>query len=572
MIENRNRLILELIIKNGSKFNFLELSKKLEITEKTLNTDIKKINQFLKIYESELIIKNKYILLNSMYGKIDWINILKINSNISDADRIMVTLLLEKNTITIGEIAENTYLSRSKVEKILKSFDIKPLTWNNKRNSGLNICGSDLMKLILCIDILESYVDDLNYIVTTKLVIQKIFNIYIDSKEFEKIVNLHYSYLDKYERMNEIKVKKLFILLTISNLFDYDYEQNYADYVQKFTFNADTNNILKKDINEVLTINNINYDVNNITYIQLYEHLNKLINHFEVREAIKLDTNLESRFTYAYQISKQILNKYNIKDVNELELVTIYIQTLIDKTKIKTSYIDINIVSQHSNSITEYISTKILDNINLEIKFHRYSISEILNNCEMIGHITITTLSNLELINTFYVNPIPSDEEIIKLCLMIKNKITLLKVNDLIDEKYFSIDFSNDFNHLKNNIYKLIKQNNLVDDGFFESFEERLNMDFSVVNESIFLHGNTNYVLDNKILVFLIKDGIEYQNQKIKIVFVILLTNEYLNSDSKLIKNIYKILMQKESIEILLGSSNVNYLKYSLNSNILIDS
>lgn len=168
--EQRKKLIIEILIENENIINVDTLCDILNVSKKTLYNDIVKINFGLTKEKSQVLLQNKNVTFHTSFDKTYWHTFLKMDATIDEKDKLQLILLITDEYITQDKLAEQMFISRSKVTKLIKLIELEPLVWNNKKNNGIKIQGAVLDKHCKIIEILEEYIDDYNYIDSTKQV------------------------------------------------------------------------------------------------------------------------------------------------------------------------------------------------------------------------------------------------------------------------------------------------------------------------------------------------------------------------------------------------------------------
>jgi hypothetical protein len=503
-------------------------------------------------YDSQLKLKHKQLYLETNYNKIDWYNILQLEAVIDEKDKILIILLTNSKTLTTNQIANEMYISKSKVEKLIKTINILPLEWNNKRNNGISIKGTNIDKYIKLTDIIIHYTDDLNYLQTTNLIFKKLINYKYSEDEYGKIKIMHDNYMNIFNIKNEFEIKKNFIFMLVIAYFKENIPKFYLAYHHKTTNNNIHITEIKNKIDNILTCNNIEFKENDIIYLHLLDLINSSINPNKNNYQITTDT--QTNFLHANLITKQINQAINNTNHFNNNLITIYIQILINKSLKKQLKLSINIITQYTSCIVEYIIQKLSQHLNGNLNFIQYPIKDVINQRQMKGDITITTLYNLELNNCFYINPIPNDEEIIQLALKINLQTKLIKVQNLIDDN-------------TNYIYKTLNYKQLlrlINHQIIKNQHIMITSEINIVNNNAFLTIKTSEIIVNKIIIILVDHNLKINKQHINIVFIILINENNSKEDIHLINDIQQILLDEQRLKQLKTTYNIKQFKQTI--------
>ncbi|WOO89585.1 PTS sugar transporter subunit IIA [Mollicutes bacterium LVI A0075] len=459
----------------------------------------------------------------------------------------------------MNDFAAELYISKSKLEKIIHVTPILNEYVSKKRNLGIKIDLSEEDKISLAISVLLPYVDDLNYLVTARALVQQISDAEIKLDKFNQYINL----FNKSITCNGITDKecKILILLILISKYILNYSDDLVCDKVSLYINQDQSidkikAVIESDVRDVLKDNNIN-EIDEQFLNSLLNHIeNKTNNHYPNTIEENMELRLKREYSYAYSIATQLFNKICISlncDTPEYEknYLTLYIQSLINRGNVSNK-MNVLIVCQYGLSVSHYIQTWIERNINLDLNFE---ISSVLNywnikDASKKYDLIVTTIDNLEVdgTNLIKVDTVPLDSQL----LQVKNKITnvyfqnqmnsffsnntlkQIKINE-IDQMYEII--SNDFKHANNQ--------------FIDAMRKRTEAGLSIVNGVVIMHSDGTLITDNRLLIYKLDEPITYNGEAVKMIFVFAFTTEFIERFNSVIKQIYRVIYSEQYVHAL---------------------
>lgn len=576
-ISERNYSILKRIVsKKNNSPNYTKLSQELNVSEKTLRNDIRILNTKLNEFDGKIIEKDNVLVLVSPKPLIDWLNLLKEKQKISEIDLIKLTILIQTESITIGDLATNLYLSKSKLEKILPSISFDGLEIIKIRNLGILVSGPTIIKYNHFINIIYKYIDDLTYIDTSLNAFDQVFKKSLSLLEYQTLISSHNQYLLAHPKSTDQQTKVHFLCLILNAFFIND-KNTYQKYMDTFFTNPTINYTLEIQniIDAILLENYIVYNSSSTTYRFLINHLNTILNQpLFSQNSFDLLLVIKRRFPFSYSIALVIFNKLqlqfniNIPEV-QLDYITIYIQTLINE-KISEQKLGVVIITQYGSSIAQYLRDKFEEQFSKQITITVWTLRQFQNEKILKNQIIISTIENINNPYALFISPIPTDQEISDLTQQIISKFIQFKIDNLLQSEFIFELNTNFIDQTLERIGQTLINNELVTTDFLVSFKKRLDFPFAIANSGLVLHGNPEEVLENQLLIFRLNNSISLNNEPIQLIFVLLLTKDYLDSNREITKEIYNILQNKNIIELLLTASSLSFLKYTLKNNTII--
>lgn len=568
-LTKRQHEIFAMILSNHCVVD--EILMQLQITSKTLKNNVDTLNENLFPYESKIVYKLDRLELVSNYPNAHWINLLCLYVKISDIDLVILNLLLIDEYITILDLSEKCFMSKSKVEKLLLSTDNLSLELTKTRNLGVKFDYDVLTRFNYFSEILNKYIDDLNYLVTTRLLIKQVMNQEIPIDLYNKAVDILTTKLSLEDKSIFI-IKKIFtnILLLIITEHE-DLITTYIDQIKNKQFDEATiKPIVAKTINSVFVEYSINKPDTKI-YSNIIDHLLRLIDNSYLPSCLTdtLKESIKSRFSYAYEISQTILARLGLElatkfDEEDIYFLTIYIQSMLENHHDKKK-VDILIVCEHGLSVSNYIaskiSTKLTSNINVKI-LSIYEYNKLTNSN---FDIVITTIKNLEAKTAlvFKCSPLISDDEISKIDDLINKKLLLNNLEVLLDAKHFyDAKNYNSIDEFYQAILPSLEEDGLIDSEFGMSLKKRVNSGLYDVNGVKILHASKQLVLKNKIVIIKNVDNFD----EAKMFFMFLFNEEFMLENNYFINQLYKVITDEDLMRSVTSATNFNQVKFLLTS------
>lgn len=570
--ERQVRVVELLLKKDNTKKEMLEL---LQVSEKTLRSDINTINNLLSEHESGIENEDNVLHFKSIYDEIYWINFLRLNQRVGIEDLIKLKLLLKDEYCTLNDLAEELYISKSKLEKELNKLDFRDVGLVKIRNRGIKVNGELQERLFEFISIIRKYIDDVNYLVSTKLMLNQVLDTDISEVIFHEVVDKHKKDIKVLKIVDDELIRNSFLLLLLSSALDYPPTSIYEDFIHRdYGEEKKYCAVFERIIDDILDNNNIIVEKTSVIYQMFLKHLTK----FETSDYMpNLDDgfvrDIETRFPFSVKLTDMFIKKLEEEakiDFSNIEkyYIIVYFQSLINSGA-SDKRLNINIICQYGLSFANYIALKLQHELGDDIKIKTFPLYEYLELRESgeVSGIAVTTLRNLD--DSLYINPVPTDEEILHLLNQIKIKKAQEEFANLIKGQYFTKVSGVSQDELKEKITEDILEQQMATEEYIESYKDRIDKGLTVLNKSIVVHGDPMEVRKNGLLVYKIDDGLSFQGEEINLVFVLLLDEEYLKNSSKVIREFYKILLDDEYGIILHNLDNLNQLQFILNNNLM---
>lgn len=390
MFSEREKLILQILLKNNEALSIKEIAKATKIKERTLYREIKNLEDSLKSFNLDLIKeKSKYYIS----GDISVLDESLFESSFEDhaysteirLNLILCFLILNEDT-SIKEISEKLMLSYNTVattittiEKILADYKLKLV---RKKGQGIEISGKEVDRRILLISLLCNEVSDEEFF--TKLNRREVLssNPFIKFLNFEFLTEVFYKNkeLPVFNLYTDSSIKKL--LISLNTVFlrishKVDVKEKYTDeeyrYISEllqatknyidFEITEDIIHFLIKILKTCRLIEQLSYFNDKYSYTLVYK-INLLVKHVSEKMNVDFtqDVNLSSgliahiesaikRYQMKLIEDNEELLEFVLKNYNELylviksELLVVFDEINFNSTEL--SYIVIHFASSY---------------------------------------------------------------------------------------------------------------------------------------------------------------------------------------------------------------------------------
>ncbi|MBF0713744.1 PTS sugar transporter subunit IIA [Gemella sp. GH3] len=338
MISEKEKIILNVLLKSNTPLTIKELAKLSKIKERTLYREIKNLDVFLKNNNLELLKnKSKYSIEGDksvIDSSILDIPIEQAYSQDTRINLILCTLLLSKET-SIKELSEKLFISYNTVatvinttEQILKDYKI---ILTRKKGQGITLEGLTVDKKILLLSILCNEINDEEFF----YIINNIN--YYSANPFIKFIDVHFireiflqnKEISVFTTYTDSSIKKILIAINITLLIDYD---------TKLSDSQISSNTEQKNIQELIDILSYHNKIFTTDYFKNY-----MTNILKTCKLIEQVTYVNDKYSYTlifkvHTLIKNISKKSNIdfsKDVNLANGLIAHIESAIKRYQLK---------------------------------------------------------------------------------------------------------------------------------------------------------------------------------------------------------------------------------------------
>ena len=609
-MNDRQKNIIDYLKNNTENISTKDISEKFDVSRRTVFSDLNTIEQFLKSTAYELIrndgkglsiIKSNKSPTNSFDTNV----IFKNNRRL----QILKNVLFYEETYYVDSLADMLYISTS---TLINDIGVINELYLNGEQCKL-IIKNNLLMLSDYKNMQRIYVkfNEIVYNAISKYIIQQelIYNIYYEVLNETYGAELVYSmkkivynfikgnyqtiagyYLDnivsnllvlvylKLKRSNlnqisyiyseNISFKALSIIEKMEKNYDVEFDDKekffIADllkgnkFVQTIDGNYDT--IILTLIGQLSEILDVNLNNDTILLEQLRNHFPSLM--------YRMSNNVQINNPFISDIKKEYLTlfnavrmvvmynqdelEYSIND-NEIGLLTIYVQSALDRNKVAKR---IALINQNKMMSSDFILNRIsnvLSTDGIEV-FENVGYSII--DQGRFDFIINTGDKQFENIPTVNISPIVSDTDLKNIANLFTN--TIFKNKSYMDittddvlmnvaMKYFKKETTFLDKNFKNKEQLLefsnetLIENNFVTEDYLGSVLVRETQGSTEINNSISIpHGNPNYVKENCVLTIINKTPFIWTENKVQIVFLVNVSRDDMND----LKNLFNIILR----------------------------
>lgn len=598
MIE-RQKKIIELFLNNYDMYlNANEIAQHLTVSNRTIRSDIKYINNdFLK--SLIISVKSRGYMLNTEDYEIDDINNLLKSLNEKDSEILInlgYHLLMQNSAITLNKLEKEYHISRTKLLDYLsriqawcEKFNVKI---EIKRKKGISISGSmnSINNAILHLNQLseeDNSVEDLILNELPKSHINIIFNIVQENLEKYRI------------NTSAFKIKQLVIHLILimkrkkTEKISWKIDQEALEIAEKCT--SEINSKLKYNLNaetSKLFSFFISYHFNKfelgVEKIFIKSYINRLINLMEENVGVKfsedklLKENLYSHFSRTYlRLTKNIyLNNPLVNNIKKLypfifSLLFEVIETLNKESNITLSEDEIAFLTIHFQSsierneeeqfrvviacyyglgVSNLLEAKI-SKLNKQINVIDIIKLEEVNGYDFSNTDLLVTTNEIDKskimndINVLIVTPLFSKEDENKFKYYMNEKRNPISINNKLDNIIVETDKGNYNNTLSifKRVNEILENNKAIENEYIDSVLEREKFSSTYIGNGIAIpHGNPEKVLKSHIIIFKSKKDIKWKQYNVNLVFFLAISKK----DLAVAKSFIQSIAQLSEIEV----------------------
>lgn len=600
MIE-RQKKIIELFLNNYDTYlNANEIAQHLTVSNRTIRSDIKYINNdFLK--SLIISVKSRGYMLNTENYEIDDINNLLKSLDEKDSEILInlgYHLLMQNSAITLNKLEKEYHISRTKLLDYLsriqawcEKFNVKI---EIKRKKGISISGSvnSINNAILHLNQLseeDNSVEDLILNELPKSHINIIFNILQENLEKYRI------------NTSAFKIKQLVIHLILimkrkkPEKISWKIDQEALEIAEKCT--SEINSKLKYNLNaetSKLFSFFISYHFNKfelgVEKIFIKSYINRLINLMEENVGVKfsedklLKENLYSHFSRTYlRLTKNIyLNNplvNNIKNLypfifsvlfevietlhkesnitlseDEIAFLTIHFQSSIERNE--EEQFRVVIACYYGLGVSNLLEAKI-SKLNKQINVIDIIKLEEVNGYDFSNIDLLVTTNEIDKskimndINVLIVTPLFSKEDENKFKYYMNEKRNSISINNKLDNINIIVEtdkgnYNNTLPIFKR-VNEILKNNKAIENEYIDSVLEREKFSSTYIGNGIAIpHGNPEKVLKSHIIIFKSKKDIKWKQYNVNLVFFLAISKK----DLEVAKSFIQSIAQLNEIEV----------------------
>lgn len=558
-ITNRQQIIFLSLLK-GTNVTLKQLNKDLNLSERTITKEIDRLNQFFLKYDTQIILKARSgISLKTIYTKSELTNIINANRIIDTNSQFQLLLLKEIEYVSFNQLEEYLLISRSSIDKLIKKYEVK-LKIKKQNRLGVKSLIDAKQRLRLIANLITLYVDNVNYRSSLLRVLEQLeyqFDYSILQIDLSKLIDLNI--------YTDASIKKYYICVVLASI--YNVEQDFSNElrIRKLSNLNDLNDQSYKLIKIVNEAVNSEITLSNETLLALINHLNitlsqsQLFLQNETYLLYKEMRNFEKKYPLASQLALRIINQVSaslnvVLDEYESYFLALHLQSGMLKMEQNDSK-KLLIICEYGLGMSNFLSAK------LELKVPHIKLIKCVSMYEYFTNyddysefdLLITTVINFEdeHRNVMYVSPFLSDEEIkkIEMKLITSNQLKIL--DKLINQnliKVIEVD----------NEQSLIKQimtdiSPFVKPEYEASLIKRMSDEVYVENMTILPHANPQFVLENIIVIYRIKNSFQINQESVKLVIVNCFNTKFMHQNTRFIRYYYRLLTDGTKINQIIN-------------------
>lgn len=311
--------------------------------------------------------------------------------------------------------------------------------------------------------------------------------------------------------------------------------------------------LTKEIINNVGEIMQVDFSNDDELYYSLINHLNETlikINYYlsmqnPLLESIKKE--YASLFS-AIWICNNLFEKYFGYTLTEDEIsyITLHFSVALIKNKFKIK----TCLQTNTNEVVTYL----LEN-KLKKEFNELDISLNVDYEKIKDYDLIISTYDLENNNFLLVNSILTDDDLNNISKKIFNikskKYGKNKKRNILKQNTFCfIENSRNFEEIIKKYSEYLIDKNFVKQGFYEDIIKRERINSTNIGYNIQLpHCKSTYVNTSSVLIIKLKDNIEYNKNKINLIFLLSVKKEDVESSKEFFKKLYYIINTKNSLK-----------------------
>lgn len=595
MIERQKKLI-DLFLNNYDTYlNANEIAQHLNVSNRTIRSDIKYINNdFLK--SLIISVKSRGYMLNIEDYEIDDINNLLRSLDEKDSEIIInlgYHLLMQNSEITLNKLEKEYHISRTKLLDYLsriqawcEKFNVKI---EIKRKKGISISGS--------VNSINNAILHLNQLTENANSVEDLILNELPKSHINIIFNIVQENLEKYRiSTSEFKIKQLVIHLILimkrkePEKISWEINQEALEIAEKCT--SEVNSKLKYNLNaetSKLFSFFISYHFNKfelgIEKIFIKSYINRLINLMEENVGVKfsedklLKENLYSHFSRTYlRLTKNIyLNNPLVNNIKKLypfifSVLFQVIETLHKESNITLSEDEIAFLTIHFQSsierneeeqfrvviacyyglgVSNLLEAKI-SKLNKQINVIDIIKLEEVNGYDFSNIDLLVTTNEIDKskimndINVLIVTPLFSKEDENKIKYYMNKKRNPISINNKLDNINIIVETEKEnYNNILpifKRVNEILKNNKAIENEYIDSVLEREKFSSTYIGNGIAIpHGNPEKVLQSHIIIFKSKKDIKWKQYNVNLVFFLAISKKDLTVAKSFIQSIAQL-------------------------------
>lgn len=591
---NAKHLIILKILKESDIISYNELIKLLNWTRYTISKYIEEINSYFEHSDFNIKIDFQPRIGFSLKGDSkeinEILNLLESTDSVTNDKRIVqvLSLLLDtKGYVTIQDLADEMYISRTTFEntlkdvrKLLEKYEIKiigskfgirlDINEENKRQLIAELINTYKSKLVASsshkeeLKISLSFSEDIKQFIDLET-INKVAdivgesitesNLYLTEYEYNSLV-IHVSIsidrilkdfvVNQDNKSYDLEKNTEALIIKIQESFEIELPEFEKEYINIYIKSIQQNNYNKSEYNNKKELNNsrqlsnfkeLTEKILNDLYpdeeliedltLHLKSAINRLKNNISIRNPY-LD-QIKTKFIQAFETSKRIIlyveEEFDIEfDEDEIAYIAIHIQSFYERNK-HNGITDIILVCSSGYGTSKLLEQRLKNIFGQKINIVDTVGINRLKNLDMNNELIITTVPIEDnLKDAVYVSPLLNDKDISNIQKRLTANNYGLSFLELLSEKFFIID---DKELKQNDVIKIMVED-LLEEGFvkseiYESILNREELSSTAMGNFAMPHAEIKYVNKPVVYIYINRNGILWGEEEVEIVFLFLL-------------------------------------------------
>lgn len=559
------------------------------ITVPTLKSEIEKMNEILNEYDVYIYLDAQYAFFHDYYLAQYYFKSIETKVEMSLEAKAMLVLLLTPSAITLQDIADILYISKSKMHQVAKKMqEVYKPHFESSRTNGYIASQSVEEKRQLLVNLLLPYFIGVNMYDEFIDFSNRQFELlnYIDEINLKKIYKFYQIMkLQPEMYINDSDFQKMFLYMCSCEMisqtlsFEQIYVENefYNNVIEltDMVFSEDVeistkiyiNNILARQITngkhlinheELMCIENIirsidedlytdflSYQMCNDIYKFLYYHRDTYTSNIDTQLSVEL---VEVKHKYPLAFEAAVRTTSCLQEVSDLELteldriyLALYYQKVLNNQR---ESIDVVIVTPHEKVIGEVVKQELQrefsEIVSVEIiSLFEYTTQQIVSDNALI--LSMVPFSS-QVHKVIPITPVLKKHQLEEIRKYIRNKQsmgfvqTLLKDSLLIKSKK---DFDSKFEIISHVVEELEKQNRVTKQ-YLKTVHDREKVSSTALSGISVPHGDTQEVIKDTFCMIQLKEPFIWDHHKVEFIIMIALTKESIKKHGSVYNNMYR--------------------------------
>lgn len=586
-----------------------QLAKQLDVTIQTVKSELQVLGDVFISYGISIDIRSgKDIVVHGRSQLSKLIKMTEINLEFPVQQQILLILVLNKKYLVLQDIADELYISKSLVEKIMPSLLKQyPEQIKSQRHYGYIFNVSEVNRRELFVKLLSPYLQGTNYeegirnFSSTHFELVHYFSKDIIEQAKRAINNV--LYFHEFQLTDE-SLKMLFLyLIYILRIKDknlsVDISPDFFEAMSKLRHFEQYMNLTKR-LNEEVDLGLSKEELIYLSYLFLTLKKQVVLNRDEILKEMRsfvmnildsiydvLMVNLRhdvdlieglSYHIYTGIFSKETYKQWdsnsNFKDIklqyplgfematiaarhikirydfhcydNDLIYLTLHFQAAIERLSVKSNKIEAVVVCHYGVAASNLISTKI-QRYHPEINvLDTYSVHEFekldRHDFDLIISTEKLMVNDVEVI---YISPSLKEFEMNQIDEFIRiHKAGYLLENKIKEATILHLDDVKDTTKIIHKMVQELETNHKVDKRFLESVLEREKVSPTGMQYFAIPHGNPEYVIESKLIITRLKNGMEWNGALVKCIFMFAFSSGALQENPMMFSMFYRKLAE----------------------------